>query len=77
LTLWTAPPPGGLVTYGDDIEDGDAPQLTLTRFYVAPIPRTADEQPTKFELVISSRAAKALGLIVPPSILIRADHIID
>jgi putative tryptophan/tyrosine transport system substrate-binding protein len=35
------------------------------------------EQPTKFELVINKRAAAALDLIVPPSILIRVDELIE
>ena len=70
---------GGLITYGPDSVDQyrRAASTSIASSRAKSRPTCRYRQPTKFELVINLKTAKALGLEVPSTLLARADEVIE
>jgi putative ABC transport system substrate-binding protein len=73
------PRDGGLLSYGADQADTFRRAATyVDRILRGEKPADLPVQfPTKFEMVVNRKAATALGLVIPPSIMLRADEVIE
>ena len=70
---------GGLLSYGPNFSEfyrRAAEQVSMILKGAKPADMPV-EQPSRFELVINRKTAKALGITIPPSMLLRADRVIE
>ena len=70
---------GGLMSYGGSLHESYRRAAAhVDRILKGAKPgELAIEQPTRFELVVNLRAAAAIGLTIPRSLMLRADHVIE
>jgi putative tryptophan/tyrosine transport system substrate-binding protein len=73
------PAAGGMMAYASDVEDlhRRAASYVDRLLRGAKVSDLPIEHPTKFELIINVKAAKVIGLTIPPTLLARADEVIE
>jgi putative ABC transport system substrate-binding protein len=70
---------GGLITYTDDWQAlFDRTAMFVDRILKGAKPADLPvELPTKFKLIVNAKTARALGITIPPAVMLQADHIVE